>query len=149
MREITGSVFFFFPQETKSDRCGGLVLTQLFWELRSNAGSPFFFKYLKFSRRIANGSRKKLFRLSRNMFRKCENCRKAGGHLIRSFASLWINEHKLPVEVGFVSSEAAALALVLRPQIKDTLRLAHCSNGQINCWSLAWGDLSSWSEDRH
>jgi hypothetical protein len=57
------------------------------------------------------------------MFRSCENFRKAGGQLIRSFESQEINEHKLPVEVGFVSSEATALAPVLRPQIKDTLRL--------------------------
>jgi len=56
------------------------------------------------------------------MFRSCENFRKAGGQLIRSFESQGINEHKLPVEVGFVSSEATALAPVLRPQIKDTLR---------------------------
>ena len=62
--------------------------------------------------------------MSRNMLRTCENCRKAGGQLIRSFAPQGINEHKLPVEVGFVSSEAADIvAAVLRPQIKDALRL--------------------------
>jgi len=83
-----------------------------------------FFQVLKIFEKITNGSRKKkLCHVSRNVFRKCENCRKVSGQLIRSFASQGTKEHELPVEVGFVSSEAAALAPVLRPQIKDTFRL--------------------------
>ena len=83
-----------------------------------------FFKYLKSSKKLLMVlEKKKLCHVSRNVFRKCENCRKVSGQLIRSFASQGTKEHELPVEVGFVSSEAAALAPVLRPQIKDTFRL--------------------------
>jgi hypothetical protein len=84
VREITGSLFC---QETKSDRCGGLVLKRLFWELRTNAGNPCFFKYLKSSKTLLMALEKKLCYVSRNTFRRCENCRKAGGQLIWSFAS--------------------------------------------------------------
>jgi hypothetical protein len=79
-----------------------------------------FIKYLKSSKKIANGSRKRTLPCVKKyvkMFRRCEKCRKVGGQPIRSFASQGINEHKFPVEVSFVSSETAAIVPVLRPQI--------------------------------